>query len=805
MSLLGGWVLVPLALVALCCGAGLLAERAAGVRLPGMLVPAVGLATIIVVAGIFAAWRSTAALAAPAVALLAVAGFAFAPPWRDSRLPAAFPWALGLGAAAFALYAAPSLLSGQGSIAGYELLDDAAIWIATVDRVLEHGRDVAGVAPGSYELTLRFWLGNGYPVGGFLPLGVPARLTGQDLANAYQPVIAVMAAIAALGMAACARPLVASRGWAVAAALVAVQASLLLGYAQWGGIKEICAAALLAPAAWLAVQGGRALALLVVVAGALCGVLGVAGAAYAGPALAVGVVVALRARPPARQALRAGAQLAVLLAAALVPVLTALDFARQLGAGGGLRGAQELGNLVRPLPLLQGAGLWPVGELRLEPDPLALAVVAALTVLGLGACAVAAAVRAEVWALPALVAIALLGSAAGVVVGSPWVDAKALAIFAAVPLLAAAVMVARLLAAPPGARLLAGPPSFQRVLGAAGAAVLVAGCAWSTAAVARDVRVGPRERLAELRELGRLTAGRGPALQLDFDVYGNRWFLRETAPDGATDLRERHVRGYDGNDFPRLASVEVDDVVAADLWNYRIVVRRRAPLLSRPPAAFRRIWAGAHWEAWERPADAAPPPRRLRGAGALGEPSAVIACEQIAELARAAGTGRLAAVVREHPPVIADLGGIPPPWVTPEGVRPVVDGDATAEVALPVAGRWRGWVRGSLRGSLELLAGGRSLGVRRHELSHGPQWLRFDAADLGAGAHELVLRFRRGSPWRTGRGAAEAQPGLGQVVLTHAADEGELAVTQVAARDHRRLCRGQSLDWVEVVAPAAGP
>ena len=239
VSLLGGWVLVPLALVALCCGAGLLAERAAGVRLPGMLVPGVGLATVIVVAGILAIADATAELAAPAVALVALAGFALGRPWSDSRLRAAWPWALGLGAAAFALYAAPSLLSGQGAIAGYEQLDDSAIWLATVDRALEHGRDVAGVPPSSYARTLAVWLGAGYPVGAFLPLGVTGRIGGQDLANAYQPAIAVMAAIAALGMAACVRSLVPSRGWAAAAGLVAVQASLLFGYANWGGMKEV--------------------------------------------------------------------------------------------------------------------------------------------------------------------------------------------------------------------------------------------------------------------------------------------------------------------------------------------------------------------------------------------------------------------------------------------------------------------------------------------------------------------------------------------------------------------------------------
>ena len=315
-----------------------------------------------------------------------------------------------------------------------------------------------------------------------------------------------------------------------------------------------------------------------------------------------------------------------------------------------------------------------------------------------------------------------------------------------------------------------------RLVGVAGATVLLAGCAWGTIAVARDVRVAPRERLTELREVGRLIAGHGPTLQLDFDVYGNRWFLRDAATDGATDLRLRHVRGADGNEFPRLASVEVDDVVPADLAPFRVIVRRRSPLASRPPAAFERIFAGEYWEAWERAASAAPAAARLPG-GTNG----AISCDDIGAFVRSSGARRLAAVVREHPPVIAGLlgGTVPQQWRTPEPVvHPVVDGDGSFTVSLPVDGRWRAWVRGSVRGSLELRVDGRSLGVRRHELSHGPQWLRFAAADLAAGAHEVVLRFRRGAFWRAGRGAADAQGVLGPIALTRSDDEGELAVTR---------------------------
>ena len=67
------------------------------------------------------------------------------------------------------------MLSGQPTFAGYIKLDDTATWMALTDRVMEHGRSLAGLAPSTYEATLDFNLADGYPVGVFLPLGVGAR------------------------------------------------------------------------------------------------------------------------------------------------------------------------------------------------------------------------------------------------------------------------------------------------------------------------------------------------------------------------------------------------------------------------------------------------------------------------------------------------------------------------------------------------------------------------------------------------------------------------------------------------------
>ena len=66
MSVPAGWVLAPLVLVLVALGTGLLAERIAGLRLPGAILPGVGLAAAIVVAGPFTLFDATAELAAPA-------------------------------------------------------------------------------------------------------------------------------------------------------------------------------------------------------------------------------------------------------------------------------------------------------------------------------------------------------------------------------------------------------------------------------------------------------------------------------------------------------------------------------------------------------------------------------------------------------------------------------------------------------------------------------------------------------------------------------------------------------------------
>ena len=106
--------------------------------------------------------------------------------------------------------------------------------------------------------------------------------------------------------------------------------------------------------------------------------------------------------------------------------------------------------------------------------------------------------------------------------GSPWADAKALAIASPAVLLMAALGPLALEAR--GARL--------EALGLA--AVLVIGVLASNAFVYHDVSLAPRERLAELDTVAERTAGRGPLLYTEFEEFAKH-FLRDSDPVGASE------------------------------------------------------------------------------------------------------------------------------------------------------------------------------------------------------------------------------------------------------------------------------
>jgi hypothetical protein len=535
----------------------------------------------------------TARLALPAVLAVAAAGLAVSlpptPPGRE------LGWAAAAALGTFAAFAAPVVLSGEATFAGYVKLDDTATFLALVDRALEHGRSLEGLAPSSYEAALAFNL-HFYPLGSLLPLGVGARLVGEDAAWVFQPYLAFLAAMLAFALYQLAALVVSLRPLRAVAALLGSQAALLYAYALWGGVKELAAAALVALLAALAGtlyrdrRGALALVPLALAAAALVGVLSIGAAAWLLP---VGLVALAGLR---RGGGRRPLVLAGLVAALVLPSLAVARLVLGEGVLGSLRTAEELGNLLAPLSILQTIGVWPAGDFRVRPDDMVATSVLLLVVVAAAGLGLGAAVARRAWEIPLYAASALGAAFAFAVLGSPWVEAKAFAIASPAIVFAAVLGCTTLLA------------RGRRVEGAVALLLVAGGVLWSNALAFREVNLAPRAQLAELEQIGERFRGQGPALMTEYQPYGVRHFLRELDAEGASELRRRPVRLRDGSTLPKGGFADLAAFDTSDLSVYRTLVLRRSPDGAAPPPAYSLVWSGRWYEVWQRTGQTSGPP-----------------------------------------------------------------------------------------------------------------------------------------------------------------------------------------------------
>jgi hypothetical protein len=788
MTMLVSWLLFPLALAVLGLGCGLLLEAASAVRLPTSLLPAAGLAVMVVAVSFTTMADATAELSIPVVIALAVAGFLLSPPWRERELDR---WAVAGALAVFAAFAAPVVISGAAGFAGYITLDDTATWLAITDHVMEHGRNLHGLAPSSYEATLAFNLPSGYPIGAFLPLGVGRALVGQDAAWVFQPYLAFLAAMLALAFYTLVTPLVKTPWLRVLAVFVASQAALLFAYSLWGGAKELAAAWLMAILAAFAAQAlresgpPRSFLPLAVASAATLSVLSFGGAIWLAPLLLPTLALFIYLRDWAATA-RAAVAFSVLAAALAIPSLvTAKTFLRP--AAGTLTSGSDLGNLITPLSSLQSFGIWPVGDFRLRPDNMDATY---LLILALAVAAVVGLVWAwsrRGWELMLYFVTATAGCLLVMRFGSPWLDAKALA--TASPALVLAGLVGAIGVFERG----------RRALASVLIAAIAGGVLWSNALAYSGVSLAPHGRFSELEQIGNQIAGQGPTLMTDYEPYGARHFLRRADPEGASELRRRVIPLRDGRPLEKIEFADIDDFRPDGVLVYRTLVLRRSPVASRPPSVYRLVSQRRYYEVWQR----SDPPAtgildRLPLGGGL-DPAGKPRCAEVSRLAHVVGRdGQLAYVRRPHP-IVLDLARTsrPPNWVpTPEqpgGISPLGSGTLDATVTVPTAGRYGIWIQGSFRRELELSVDRRRVASERNELSHGNQWVSLGSVELTAGAHEVRLSYG-GDGLRPGSDGPPIP--LGPLALSTAT--ADRPVEYLPSTKAGALC-GQRLDWIEAL------
>jgi hypothetical protein len=830
----------PVVLALLCVGAALLVDRASGGFLPAMLFPAVGAAVLIVVSQL-STYAAPLAQATPYL-LVAVAAAGIVVGWDRLRaLGGAWrisTWQLLTLLLAYLLALAPVLGAGRPTFSSYMALADSAVHMLGSDYLIRHGQDYSHLdLHNSYGATVHAYYGSSYPSGADTLLGASARLLRVPLTWAFQPFTAFMLATAAGPAWVLARRVGLERAWGAVAALTIALPALVYAYELIGSVKEIVALSLILTLGALVVEhrrwlwgGPRGVIPFGLTVAAGMAALGVAFGAWALAATLVLAIAALtplvrglrttgmqmvgedfafEAAPPARGGQPFSERLpespepasgvpamprrlaALVALGGLVLLLAAWPTWADLS--GSVRVAQAIvstsnpGNLHSALRPSQLFGVWLGGSYKLVPTGVALTLTSVLVafVFALAILGFERAVRSGWYALAGWFASMLVIWLVLVSYATTWADAKTLMLTSPAVLLMAWAGIAALRASP----LRLGAPLV--------ALVLVGGVLVSDALQYHESNLAPTGRYEELASLDTRFAGQGPTLFTDFDEYA-LYELRDLNIDGPDfAYRAPTLAGASGgHGWP----VTLDGIAPAELVAYPLIVTRRDPTATRPPAAYRLLWQGTYYQVWGRRPGA---PAASAHIALSGHPRA--RCLQIAKRlggwARDSRVGRLFAALAPQLVTIplARLRHLRPPGWARVRAGIVMRRPGTLRVAfrLPHRGVWQVWLKAEVMRALRIAVDGRSLGSLGSQLGGNslvPNTLSPLDAYLSAGSHELTIA-RPGADLAPGDGGAAL---LSAIFLTPSGPAGEPALRTVSAARLRGLC-ALPLQWVELV------
>jgi hypothetical protein len=794
---------VPVVMWALCLGCGLALERALRVRLSNALLLPLGLC--VAFALIFPGYAAGAGDALAIVLLLAVtiAGLVLARDGLRARLNPGWPGAAGL--AAYVLYMLPVIAYGHWTWSGYDFVNDTAFEMLLASHIKGYGLMLGSIPQSTEREVLLSYLDNGYPLGTQSLLGTLSGLTHTEVAVLYQGFISSLAALAAVALATVPRGLLGARRAALVG-FVAIAANLTYQYALQGGIKEIgllatvCAGVALGrEAISLARPYVGAVLMAVVLAAAMATYNAVALPYMGGLVLLIGLgVLLVYGKPPNRRwvgPLLVGVCLtAVLAIPSLISFQTFFQVASS-GQGSTGVGASQFGQLLRVLPLSQLSGVWLSGEYRLAIPShhagLLTAIASAVILL--------AVIPAVIWALwrrkPGIpIVVGMVGLVLLIVFprASPYSQGKLLAMSSPLVVLAGLVGLLSLRAL---------PGASGRRLGVLGA---VAAAAVGLTIFASDIltyshdTVAPTAQIEAIRETGDHFAGRGPVLWNEFEEYA-KYFARAAriyAPFEALTPQQVQLRlptYFYGRSF------DLDQEQLSFVEGYPIIVTRRSPAASRPPANYRLVYENAYYLGWER--TSTPQVLEHLPLQQLYSPSESIQCSALAPIVAKAPHGS-ELVVAMAPEVSwfeptsdpTRSGGWTADPSQAGSVETVTPGHAEGVLSAKHEGAYAVWVQGDFPRPLQVYVDGHVVGSVSGKNTPG-QWLRAATLHLKGGKYEVrIVRaagHRHFGPGEWGIGT------IGAVAFQRQLPE---RMRIVALSRWRTLC-GTEADWVEVVRP----
>lgn len=793
MALLGA----PVALWIVCLGCGLALERLLKLRLSNVLLLPLGLC--VAIALIYPGYAAGAgdALAIGLLAVVGLAGLVFAKDGLRARLNPGWPGVAG--GAVYVLYMLPVIVYGHWTWVGYDFVNDSAFEMLLASHIKGYGLTLGNIPLTSAQQFLNSYLNTGYPLGTQSLLGTISGLTGTEVAVLYQGFLASLAALGALALATVTRGLLDPRR-AAFAAFAAMAANLTYQYAMQGNIKEIGLLAILCAGVAVgreAIELGRAYAgaaLMAVVAAAALAAYNAVAAPFLGALalfLGLGLLFVRHSRPSRAWVgpLLVGLGLAGLLA--IPSLLSFKTFFSVASTGQSASGTAavpiQLGQLLRALPLSQLSGVWLSGEYRAaiasHRAGLLTSIATVAILLAIVPC-VAWALRRRAVAVPAMVGMVGLVLLVVFPRVSPYAQGKLLAICSPLVVLAG---VAGLL--------------YLRGRGWGALGLLLAASA-TLAILASDLlaynhdRVAPTARMEAIRQTGDHFAGRGLVLWNEFEEFA-KYFARAakiSVPFEALTPQQvelHHPTYFYGHYF------DLDEELLSFVEKYPILVTRRSPAASRPPANYKLVYENAYYLGWERMAK--PEVLSHLPLQQLYSPTFPVDCPTLAAMVAKAPRGTHLIVAK--PPELVSYEPQPNPkrparWPPDPAQAGSVftDGPGRVKGELQVTrpGDYRVWVQGDFPRPLHVRVDGREVGTVSG--SNTPeQWLQAATVRLSVGRHLVEVEK---APGRDHLGPGEWAVGtFGAVALQSEAPE---RMVTLPLSSWHRLC-GKEADWVEVV------
>jgi hypothetical protein len=794
---------LPFGFAVTSLGIGLFIERVVGAALPNALLIPLGVCGSIVTS-LAIYW--TGAGDVPAVILtiaLTVAGGVVARGGLRSRVNLGWPGLAGL--ATFVLFIAPELLTGHWTWSGYNFVNDTATQWLLAAYMKSHGTVAVGLFPPRSTATefVRVYLASAYPLGTHAQLATLSGLLRTPPPVLYQGYISALAAASAMSLATLADRFLGPMASALAG-FIAAGAALTYQYALQGNVKELGALATGATALAIArhvVREGidiRGAVLAAVPLAALLDTYYSAGVPFAGAVAAAAVALGFLARRRLPNWRIARALVLSLVATVVLAAPASASIARSFNvvssgfSNGGA--APSLGQLARPLPLSEVSGIWLTGDYRLpvvlEPraklTAMLTGVVFALALMGaLLALRAREAGPAALLAAMGLVMVVILPRV------SPYAAAKVLAI--ASPAFVFAALVGAL-----GLHVIARSMRGSRrvALEAAGLSAAVAvgvGVIASDALAYHHDNIAPTSRMLAIEQVGDHFAGQGLILWNEFEEYAKYFAGRARINVPFETLTPHQAQLLTPNSI-YAAYYDLDDEQLAFVESFPIIVTRRSPSASRPPANYRLAYVNSYYQAWV--GHSRPTVLRHLGLQSLYSATAPASCATLRAFVAAAPRASYL-IAASHPAVSSfDPGSAAHAagWVTdpvhPDALVTHVPGTLQGSVSAPQTDRYQLWIQGSFPRSLAVQVDGRTIG-KVAGVNTVNQWLSPGSLLLARGPHEI----------RLARASGGLAPG----------DGGDAWVGPVAIVEHQperlrpaplkrwpSLCN-QRLDWVELV------